>query len=273
MQAKSQHTSALSPTGIAARVNNAIFDMIAAIPPSMESKSDAPEVRVRALSEAAARSTAKISGLAALAPGPLGLMTLLPDLIAMWKIQSQLVADIAAVYGKTTALGKEQMLYCLFRHSASQMMRDIVYRAGERYLVHPASLRVMQKIIAAIGVKISQRVIELTAPAKRINAGVDASEDYRVVDILQFILGVVAPRTVICVGAAAQRVVHSMDLSGSPAIIATREFIDWDTDYEHALAEEVNNPTAAATCGQRTRDAKSRGQTGSALRSWLAGLR
>lgn len=121
--------------------------------------------------------------------------------------------------------------------------------------------------------QISQRVIELTAPAKRINAGVDASEDYRVVDILQFILGVVAPRTVICVGAAAQRVVHSMDLSGSPAIIATREFIDWDTDYEHALAEEVNNPTAAATCGQRTRDAKSRGQTGSALRSWLAGLR
>lgn len=34
-------------------------------------------------------------------PGPLGLLTILPDMYAIWRVQAQLVADIAAVYGKT----------------------------------------------------------------------------------------------------------------------------------------------------------------------------
>jgi hypothetical protein len=75
----------------------------------------------------------------------------------MWRIQSQLVSDIAAVYGKTANLGREHMLWCLFKHSAAQTFLDIAYRAGERYLVRPLSLRALQKLTAAIGVKISQR--------------------------------------------------------------------------------------------------------------------
>jgi hypothetical protein len=51
-----------------------------------------------------------------MAPGQLGLLTVLPDLVAMWRIQSQLVSDIAAVYGKTANLGREHMLWCLFKH-------------------------------------------------------------------------------------------------------------------------------------------------------------
>ena len=84
---------------------------------------------------------------------------MLPDVIALWKIQSQLVADIAAVYGKTATLGKEQMLYCLYKHSASQTIRDVVYRAGERYVVRPVSLKILQKVSTTVGIKISQRAI------------------------------------------------------------------------------------------------------------------
>ena len=145
--------------GVVTRVSGAILGLVATIPTSIEPKSDAPADRAGQLSETAARTTAKISGLAALAPGPLGLLTLLPDLIAMWKIQSQLVADVAATYGKTATLGKEQMLWCLFKHSAAQTFRDVVYRAGERYLVRPVSLRVLQKITTAVGIKISQRAL------------------------------------------------------------------------------------------------------------------
>ncbi len=141
------------------RISGVILGLVAVIPSSIESKSDAPVDRARQICETASRTTAKISGLAALAPGPLGLLTLLPDLIAMWKIQSQLVADIAAVYGKTATLSKEQMLYCLFKHSASQTIRDVVYRAGERYVIRPVSLRALQKVTAAVGIKISQRAI------------------------------------------------------------------------------------------------------------------
>ncbi|MCW2314370.1 EcsC family protein [Rhodoferax antarcticus] len=126
--------------------------MVTVIPRSTEAKSAAPDTRAQELAEAACRTTAKISGLAALAPGPLGLLTVLADVIALWKIQSQLVADIAAVYGKTATLGKEQMLYCLFKHSASQTIRDVVYRAGERYVVGPVSWKILHIVFKDEGV-------------------------------------------------------------------------------------------------------------------------
>lgn len=144
---------------VASRVSGAILDLVAAIPVSAEPHSSTPQTRATELSEQAARTTAKISGLAAMAPGPLGLLTLLPDLIAMWRIQSQLVSDIASVYGKTASLGKEHMLWCLFKHSAAQAFRDVAFRAGERYLIRPLSLMAVRKLTGAIGVKISQRAL------------------------------------------------------------------------------------------------------------------
>ncbi len=143
--------------GVASRVSSAILGLVAVIPVSAEPQSLTPHTRATELTEEAARTTAKISGLAAMAPGPLGLLTLLPDLIAMWRIQSQLVSDIASVYGKTANLGKEHMLWCLFKHSAAQAFRDVAFRAGERYLIRPLSLLAVRKLTAAIGVKISQR--------------------------------------------------------------------------------------------------------------------
>ncbi len=51
------------------------------------------------------------------------------------------------------------MVYCLFKHTASQLFRDIVVRSGERYLVRPVSLRMMQSLVALIGVKVGQRTL------------------------------------------------------------------------------------------------------------------
>ena len=91
--------------------------------------------------------------------GPLGWLTILPEMLGVWKIQAQLVADIAAIYGKGATVTQEQMLYCLFRHSASQLIRDLVVRAGDRFLVRRASLRVVQTIANQLGVKITQRAL------------------------------------------------------------------------------------------------------------------
>ncbi len=73
----------------------------------------------------------------------------------MWEIQKQLVADIASVYGRTSRLGKEQMLWCLVKHSAVQTFRDVVYRAGNRFFTHPLSLKVLRKLAATNGLNIS----------------------------------------------------------------------------------------------------------------------
>jgi DNA-binding NtrC family response regulator len=39
------------------------------------------------------------------------------------------------LFGKTATLSPEQMLYCLFRHGAGHLLKDVVARVGERVLV------------------------------------------------------------------------------------------------------------------------------------------
>jgi hypothetical protein len=68
-----------------------------------------------------------------------------------------MVADLAGVYGKKAALTREQMIYCLFRHTAAQAVRDLVVRVGERYLVRQVSLRAFQGVAQKVGVRVSQR--------------------------------------------------------------------------------------------------------------------
>lgn len=146
-------------SGPARRLMDAVMKVISEVPASGELRRDEPAVRARELARQAARATAGISGSAALVPGPLGVLTLLPDLYAVWKVQTQMVSDIAAVYGKTATLGREQMLYCLFRHMASHLLRDVVVRSGERYLVRRATLQLLQNLAGAIGLKLAQRTV------------------------------------------------------------------------------------------------------------------
>jgi hypothetical protein len=87
----------------------------------------------------------------------LGWLTILPDLVAIWKLQSRMVADIAAVFGVTATLSREQMLYCLFRHAASHAVRDLVVRVGDRLVVRRATFRVLQTTAEKLGVTLTQR--------------------------------------------------------------------------------------------------------------------
>jgi len=141
------------------KVYKAIENFLSSIPGTKESASQDPLSRARRIATTAASKAALISGGLALPPGPLGVATILPDLIAIWKLQAQMVADIAGAFGKTAVLTREQMLYCLFKHAAAQFVRDLVTRVGERVLVRRVSLRVMQQIIQKISGKVTQRVI------------------------------------------------------------------------------------------------------------------
>ena len=132
--------------------------LLAEIPHTDEPASRSPEDRAREIARNAAIKAAMISGSLALPPGPLGYVTIIPDLVGIWKIQAQLVADIAGTFGQTAYLGREQMLYCLFRHAAAQALRDIVVRVGERVLIRRPALRVAQQVLRRIGVRITQRL-------------------------------------------------------------------------------------------------------------------
>ena len=148
-----------SPSDIAGRITQAILDFLSEIPKSAEPPDASPVARARRIASSASRRASTVAGALALPPGPAGLLTILPELVAVWRIQAQMVADIAAAFGKTRALSREQMLYCLFKHSAAQAVRDLVVRGGERYLVRQATVRVVQDAAAKIGVKVTQRAI------------------------------------------------------------------------------------------------------------------
>jgi hypothetical protein len=47
------------------------------------------------------------------------------------------------------------MVWCLFRHSAASLLRDVAVRTGSRIVMQKLSLAALQKLLQRIGVKIS----------------------------------------------------------------------------------------------------------------------
>ena len=118
---------------------------------------DAPREADR-IARDAAQKAAVISGSFALPPGPLGMLTILPDLYLIWKVQRQMVADIFALHGREAELTPAHMLYCLFRHLASHVARDVVVRAGQRVVVRQLSAGAVASLLKNVGVSVTQRV-------------------------------------------------------------------------------------------------------------------
>lgn len=141
------------------RIAEAILDFVSQVPDSKVGNSQDPAGEARRLANRAAQRAALTAGSLALPPGPLGWLTLLPELIAIWRIQAQMVSDIAAAYGRHATLGREQMMWCLFRHTAAQAFRDLVVRMGDRLVFRRMSWGVAQRVAKQVGVKLTQRTL------------------------------------------------------------------------------------------------------------------
>lgn len=147
---------ALTPVN---RVAEAILQFLGQVPETEEPESDDPHRKARAIAHAASTRAGMAAATLALPPGPIGWITIVPELITVWKVQAQMIADIAAVFGRHSHLSREQMIYCLFRHMAAQAMRTLVVQAGERVLFRRVSLRAFQGIAEKIGIRVTQRAI------------------------------------------------------------------------------------------------------------------
>jgi hypothetical protein len=134
-----------------------LLDVVGRIPTPRESESAEPEARARQIARNTAIKSAASAGTLALPPGPLGWLTIAPELYAVWKMQAQMVADIAGAYGKPELLTREQMLYCLFGHTAAGAFRDLVIRVGQRYVVRRAPLSALYAIGNKVALRVAQR--------------------------------------------------------------------------------------------------------------------
>lgn len=134
-----------------------IYNIISEIPVSRREEESDADVKSRNLIGKSAVKAAFISAGLSLPVGPTGFITILPDLTGIWKLQRNMVADIAAIYGKKTMLGREQMLYCLFRHSVSQVVRDIVVRTVTRVTFEETIVAISEQILRRIGVHLARK--------------------------------------------------------------------------------------------------------------------
>ena len=141
------------------RIAAGISEVVSEIPATRERPVAEPREAALLLARRAARRAAMVSGGLAIPPGPIGLLTVLPDILAIWRIQAQLVADVAGLFGKTADLTRTHMLYCLFRHAASQAARDLVVRAGQRILVERLGPTALQRAVPAIGAGVARRLV------------------------------------------------------------------------------------------------------------------
>ena len=159
--------------------------VLADIPAPKAGRSDVPQEAAEAIARRAAKRAALLSGSLALPPGPLGFMTLLPDLYLIWQTQRQMVSDIFGVYGRSAELTKTNMLYCLFRHAASQVLRDVAVRAGERVVVREMTAGALRGALSTLGVTVTQRVAGATAGRFVPALGAAAVAGYAYWDTLQ----------------------------------------------------------------------------------------
>jgi hypothetical protein len=166
-------------------VSGLIERVIADVPmPRVTSAADPARI-ADGIAHDAARNAALVSAALALPPGPIGVLTVLPDLFVIWKIQRQLVADIFALHGRTVELTRTHMLYCLFRHMASHVVRDVVVRAGERAVVRQLSSQALKSMLGSLGLTVTRRLAGTSASRWVPLAGAAAVGAYAYWDTLQ----------------------------------------------------------------------------------------
>jgi hypothetical protein len=155
--------SSITIQSITGTIADAIENIVSSVPETRERAAPEPALAAHKLARKAARRAAALSGALALPPGALGMLTVIPDLIAIWRLQAQLVADIAGLYGREMQLTRTHMVYCLFRHAATQLARDVVVRAGERLVFRQLSGTALRSVLTGVGLNVTQRIASTAA--------------------------------------------------------------------------------------------------------------
>ncbi|EMY62908.1 hypothetical protein [Leptospira terpstrae] len=118
-----------------------------------------PDNLIQELVQNASFKSGLVSATCSLPPGPLGILSILPELLFVYRIQGHLILDIAALYGKEVQVTKELLLYCLFKHGGAQVFRKIIEESSLKILIRPTTVRVFQTMLEKLGILISKSII------------------------------------------------------------------------------------------------------------------
>ncbi len=142
--------------------------VMAEVPKSKHKAVTNPDQQSELIIRRASKKAGLLSAGLSIPVGPLGLLTIIPELVGVWKLQKQMVADIAAVYGNKEEVGREQMLYCLFRYSAAHVVADVTSKSAERLLLNRMSQasfdHAVGKVSLHIGNSLTLRMSRIVLP-------------------------------------------------------------------------------------------------------------
>ncbi|WP_298769461.1 EcsC family protein [uncultured Fibrobacter sp.] len=141
------------------KISSLLVELVTDIPESLYTPTQDPDEKIKKLIRQAALKASVVSATLSVPAGVTGVLTSIPDIAAIWRIQAQLVSDIAATYGKFAQLSREAMIWCLFRHSAAQLVRDIAVRTGSRVVVQKLSMAALEALLTKIGIKVSTKFL------------------------------------------------------------------------------------------------------------------
>ncbi len=147
-----------------------IFQLLVQIPaPTVGDDVSDVDMKINQLVRNTSIQTSSISAALSIPGGVTGLITVLPEITAIWRLQSQMITNIAALHGQTHLVTREQMLYCMFRQMGFGLVKEYVFQRGGVYLVRKMSDQafsaVLQKLsrglITRQGTRMAGKIIPL----------------------------------------------------------------------------------------------------------------
>ncbi len=132
-------------------VSGLLTQVISQVPEPRLSGSPSDEDYIRKLIKHSALKSSSVSAALAVPGGVVGLVSALPDIAMVWRIQSQLISNIAAAHGKSAQVTREQMLWCMFRQMAVGVMKEVIVQQGSQYLVRTMSDKALKSILGKVG--------------------------------------------------------------------------------------------------------------------------
>lgn len=111
------------------------------------------------LIENCSKQNAAISGAAGVIPGPIGMLAVVPEIIAVTRNQLNLIYDIGVASDKEDLMTRE-LLATVFASAFGMSLGGLGMMHGSKLIIKRSSLRVMQKTIGILGGKITQQALK-----------------------------------------------------------------------------------------------------------------
>jgi uncharacterized protein (DUF697 family)/uncharacterized tellurite resistance protein B-like protein len=106
-----------------------------------------------------ANTNALVAGAAGLVPGPWGMLAAVPEIAAVIGNQTKMIFDLGVAHGQHRYLRSELVIGILMSSMGSGGGSLLAVQGG-KLLVRRASLRVMQKVVAMLGGKVTQQLLK-----------------------------------------------------------------------------------------------------------------